>query len=314
MPEITVVIPLYNKGSHIARTINTILSQTFQDFEVIVQDDGSTDNGAEIVKGFKDPRIRLIQQDNHGVSIARNRAADNATSDLIAFLDADDEWEPSHLETLIRLRKKYPGAGIYATSYKFCQPDGTVRKADFKYIPDPPWEGIISNYFKSSIFGDPPVWTSATAIPKNIFFEMGGFKKYCGFMEDSDLWGRIALKYPVAFSWDGNGIYHLDATNRICNQKEPVEDDIFNIFARNALKKGDINADLVDDIEEYIALKQIVLAWRNIEAGRRDLAKYNLDDCNTQYHKQLKIWTLLWSNVPTTVYRTIQSVKKAVGS
>ena len=73
VPAVSVVIPLYNKGPYIARALNSVLAQTFQDFEVIVVDDGSTDDGAEIVRGFKDLQIRLIQQKNQGVSAARNR-------------------------------------------------------------------------------------------------------------------------------------------------------------------------------------------------------------------------------------------------
>jgi len=116
VPAVSVVIPLYNKGPHIARALNSVLAQTFQDFEVIVVDDGSTDDGAEVVRGVDDPRIRLIQQENRGVSAARNRGIEAARAELIAFLDADDEWLAEHLETIIRLRRNALEVGIYATS------------------------------------------------------------------------------------------------------------------------------------------------------------------------------------------------------
>ena len=90
MPEVSTVIPLYNKGPHIERAIRSVLGQMFQDIEIIVIDDGSTYNGACVVKDISDPRIRLIQQENARVSAARNRGIKEANADLIAFLDADD--------------------------------------------------------------------------------------------------------------------------------------------------------------------------------------------------------------------------------
>ena len=88
-----VVIPLYNKEVYIKNTLNSVLAQTIKDFEIIVVNDGSTDKSAEVVKSLSDPRIRLINQVNAGVSVARNRGINEAKADLIAFLDGDDEWK-----------------------------------------------------------------------------------------------------------------------------------------------------------------------------------------------------------------------------
>lgn len=190
MPGVSIVIPLYNKGPHIARALNSALTQTLQDFEVIVVDDGSTDNGANIVMDFNDPRIRLVQQENMGVSAARNRGVYESTSDFIAFLDADDEWMSSHLETILRLRNMYPEAGMYATAYKINMPNRKTLRPCYKFISNAPWEGIIPNYFKSAALGDPPVCSSSVAIPKKIFIEVGGFSQAYCWGEDGDLWGK----------------------------------------------------------------------------------------------------------------------------
>ena len=90
---ISVVIPLYNKEKQIKRTIQSVLTQTFQDFEIVIVNDGSTDNSTIEVEKIKDSRIRLIHQENAGVSAARNKGIEEAKYELIALLDADDEWK-----------------------------------------------------------------------------------------------------------------------------------------------------------------------------------------------------------------------------
>ena len=102
---ISIVIPLYNKEKQIAHTLQSVFAQTFQDFEIVIVDDGSTDNSVMEVKKFDDPRVLLIQQSNAGVSAARNRGIEEANGELIAFLDADDEWMPEFLQTILQLKK-----------------------------------------------------------------------------------------------------------------------------------------------------------------------------------------------------------------
>jgi glycosyltransferase involved in cell wall biosynthesis len=95
---ISVIIPLYNKAHTIVNTLNTVLRQTFQDFEIVIVNDGSTDNGVEVITtAFNDVRIKIINQANGGVSGARNTGADAAQYNYLAFLDADDEWKLGYL-------------------------------------------------------------------------------------------------------------------------------------------------------------------------------------------------------------------------
>src|ERR1041385_1644883 len=109
----SVVIPLYNKSTHVVKTINSVLNQTFEIFELIVINDGSTDDGPDKVKGFSDKRIRLINQTNAGVSQARNKGVDLASYEYIAFLDADDWWDIHFLEEMKGLIEKYSEAALY---------------------------------------------------------------------------------------------------------------------------------------------------------------------------------------------------------
>lgn len=106
---ISVVIPLYNKAHTITRSLTSVMRQEFTDFEVIVIDDGSTDNGRDIIlSNFQDSRIKVIPQQNAGVSAARNRGVTESHGDYIAFLDADDEWHPQYLSYIVRAISRYP--------------------------------------------------------------------------------------------------------------------------------------------------------------------------------------------------------------
>lgn len=113
-PRFSVIIPLYNKAHTILRTLNTVLCQTYTDFEIVIIDDGSTDNGAQIIESsLKDARVNIVRQNNKGVSAARNRGVKESKGDYIAFLDADDEWLPSYLEKVVEAIEKFPCHAIY---------------------------------------------------------------------------------------------------------------------------------------------------------------------------------------------------------
>ncbi|MDN7012324.1 glycosyltransferase family 2 protein [Methanoculleus sp. FWC-SCC3] len=307
LPAVSVVIPLYNKGPYITRAINSVLAQTVREFEVIVVDDGSTDDGAEVVGGFGDPRIRLIRQENRGVSAARNRGIEAARGELVAFLDADDEWMPRHLEALLRLREKYPQAGAYGTAYLITGNGSTIQTPSYSAaIPPEPWEGLLPNYFSDAILGSPPISSSIVAVPRCILNEVGGFNTGAWYGEDVDLWGRIALKYPIAFTWDGMGIYHTEASNRACNRREPILEHAFVASARNALQAGEVPPELTESVLEFVASRQIQIACRNLEAGRPDLARNNLKGCKTRRLWRSKWRALILAHIPSGVYLALR--------
>lgn len=114
--KFSIIIPLYNKERMILRTLYSVLTQTYENFEIIIIDDGSTDKSVELIsKKCADDRIHLIRQKNSGVSSARNRGIESATGHYIAFLDADDEWMPYYLENVVMAIEKYPDAALYST-------------------------------------------------------------------------------------------------------------------------------------------------------------------------------------------------------
>lgn len=195
MQYFSVVIPLYNKEKYIQNTLESVLKQTFVDFEIIIVNDGSTDTSEAIVKQFTDNRIRYYKTENQGAADARNFGIDKASADYIAFIDADDLWFENHLETLKNLIEKYPNSGIYASRYQLIFKNKSVFIPSYFEISSD-YMGPIEDYFLSSLYY--AVASSISiVIPKNVFIKIGGFKNFITSGQDIDMWARIALKYPV---------------------------------------------------------------------------------------------------------------------
>jgi len=306
----SVIIPLHNKGPYIARAIESVLKQTIQDFEIIVIEGGSEDGGPEIVKDFIDSRIHFLEQQGKGVSNARNEAVHFSKNEYIAFLDADDEWMPHHLETILRLIKKFPEAGMFTNAYKLSTKEGKISWALYTCIPDAPWEGLMPDYFLSGALGNAPVKTSVVVIPKKIYYEMGGFPEGYWYGEDADLFGKIALKYPVAFSWEFGAIYHTEALNRACDREYPhTYEEPFVKTARHALMNGDVRPELIDSVNEYITIKEIYRAIWYIHYGNLKAARMILKQCTTKLQNNKKRKLLILATLPSPVYFFLRSMK-----
>lgn len=143
---ISVVIPLYNKETSIAQSLNSILSQSYQDFEVVIVDDGSTDSSVPIVESIKDPRIRLIKQENGGPSKARNEGVRNAKGDWILFIDADDEMLPGTIECFAQKIKEVPNIKFFCASfYREINGNATLVNS-YK-------DGVVKNPYKQHCLG-----------------------------------------------------------------------------------------------------------------------------------------------------------------
>ena len=197
---ITVVIPLYNKEKQVMKTVVSLQAQKFGAFEVVIVDDGSTDQSYRIIAGVRDKRFRVVRQANQGVSAARNRGIAEAQSDIIAFLDADDEWFPDHLETILWLRGKYSNCDAFATNYIFKESETSWRTTKLRGFPRGFADGVLDNYFATAAKGDPPLWTSATAITKQALESIGGFPVGIASGEDLLTWARLAVCYRISYT------------------------------------------------------------------------------------------------------------------
>lgn len=191
---ITVVIPLYNKESTIQETITTVLNQTFTDFELVIVDDGSSDNSVAVVKNtFDDSRIKMFTQVNQGVSIARNQGVFHSKYDLIAFLDADDLWEPYYLEYMMKSYKMFPDAGMYCCAGLVKNGDGKIYERKAQLINSP--ISIIDFFHNPHVF----LHTSSTVVKKDKFFMAGAFPEGMIRNEDYALFFSVALISQVIY-------------------------------------------------------------------------------------------------------------------
>lgn len=210
LPRISVVIPLYNKRATVGRAIRSVLSQTVADFEVVVVDDGSTDGGLEVVRAFVDPRIRSVIQTNEGVSAARNRGINESSCDLIAFLDADDEWLSTFLDGVLSLKSMFPEAGIYATSYFLQSSDGLRRERVIRGLENSTEQCLLNDYFSIASRSNPPVHSSSVAAWKGDLLAIGGFPVGVRAGEDLLTWARLAACKPVALFQAPLAVFHQD--------------------------------------------------------------------------------------------------------
>ena len=227
----SVIIPLYNKVPYVRKALDSIVSQTYKDWECIVINDGSSDNSLEVVKNFVDEfkiydfRFKIVDQPNAGVAAARNNGVKVSSGDYVCFLDADDWWKPTFLEEMDKLIEEYPDAGLYATNYIYFKPGKTHVALNLPrgYMNYP------EAYLQS---GAMPVTSITTCMPRKVFDEMGGFPVGIKFGEDFLLWAKTAMHYKVAFCEKPLAYYNNDIPDTMRatrNLHAPEHHMLFNL-------------------------------------------------------------------------------------
>ena len=218
-PFFSIIIPLYNKEGYVGDTLESVRTQQYDDYEVVVVDDGSTDGGAALVESYaaKDPRIRLITQANGGVSVARNRGMSEANGTYYAFLDADDSWAPEHLTELKALAEAYPEAGMLGTAYQRCFNSGPSASLVLAHLEGQ--RGLVDDYFKY-VAQAQFIYTSSIAVAAWAMKDVSGFPEGVRNGEDLDLWTRLALRWPVAYSGKVTVNYACGVVGQATNSDE----------------------------------------------------------------------------------------------
>jgi glycosyltransferase involved in cell wall biosynthesis len=207
----SVVVPLYNKGQSIRQALESILGQTFKPSEIIVVDDGSTDNGPDVVREFTEQGVCLIGQSNQGVSAARNFGISSSKCEYIAFLDADDFWLPGHLEAVRSLILSHPQAALFSTAHVIRR-QGRYRRP-YSVFPNE-WQGLVPDFFQAYSKGLGLVNSSTAVVRRAALMQVGGFPVGIRRGEDIIVWSKLALLHPIAHVEAVTAIYDQQAENR----------------------------------------------------------------------------------------------------
>ncbi|MEE0947712.1 MAG: glycosyltransferase family 2 protein [Bacteroidales bacterium] len=216
--KISVVIPLYNKRNCIRETLNSVFNQSYTDFEVLVVDDGSTDESLEVVKEFKDERLRIIEKSNTGVSATRNVGIAAASNDWIAFLDADDVWTSFHLETLVKLHERFPEAEVLCSNYeKFSSNESYIDKLES--LNQKMTCFIVKDYYERLLSGRHVIASSTALVKKDCLEKVGGFDQRLIKGEDLDCWAKLYESFTMAQTEFITAFYRLDPTDGNATKK-----------------------------------------------------------------------------------------------
>ncbi|MBD2250025.1 glycosyltransferase family 2 protein [Nostoc parmelioides] len=191
MPKVSVVIPAYNAMKYLPATVESVLQQTFTDIEILIINDGSSDNIIAWTTQITDPRVQVISQENQGLSGARNTGINHASGEYIAFIDADDLWLPTKLEKQVKCLDNYPQAGLVYTWTAWTdetgKPTGVIVASDVEgYV----WEQMVVN---------DKISNGSSAMVRRICFDkVGLFDTELTSSEDRDMWIRLAAHYHFA--------------------------------------------------------------------------------------------------------------------
>tara|TARA_R110000850_G_scaffold264954_2_gene394285 strand:- start:2489 stop:3364 length:876 start_codon:yes stop_codon:yes gene_type:complete len=188
MATVSVVTPTYNRARFLPDAVSSVLAQTYGDFELIILDDGSSDDTREVLEPFlADRRVRYFYQKNQGQSHARNHALDQAAGEFIAFLDSDDLWEPSKLEKQLAVFKSNPNVDIVHGDEATIDEQGVVNSLENMNR----YSGGITRY----LLADNSVSITTALVRRRCFDEMGGFDTSVGVADDYELWLRFSARY-----------------------------------------------------------------------------------------------------------------------
>jgi glycosyltransferase involved in cell wall biosynthesis len=302
-PLVTVVTPAYNIAKYVGETVDSVLRQSFHDFEYLVVDDGSTDNSVDVVKAHvgDDPRFRLVQGEHRGVGAARNAGIREAKGQYIAFLDADDRWHPKFLERQLQLIQSLPpDVGAVFCRSRLVLENGTLVFLQWQRAGRYDFDDVLVN-------SNPARNGSSLLIRKSCFADVGGFDEDLHRLEDLDMWLRIAANSKTPVLW-GSKYFLVDMRLRSDSRSRD---------------RGDVQAALHDMLESQTAklrrlpaglayVRPAVVAFKY--GGNDDLAEYWAGRARSVGNGRLArtvpgIRLLFWDILPRPARSAVRSVQ-----
>ena len=308
----SIIIPVYNKGPHVRRSISSVLNQTFQDFDLIVVNDASSDNSLEEMEKFDDPRIRIFQRKQRGPGgyAARNLGIREAKGKWISFLDADDEWFSSHLTNMYELARKFPDCHFLSCGWKIVDPTG--RSYNNKYYDENKARGphriTLLQYLAYCVENKCPTHTDVGCI-RNTDIALDLFPDgHASRGGDLHAWiSYLAQCKELAWSPTVGAVYHQNSVNMVTksapatvNLQKKITKDVETLVSRAEMRM----------LRKY-SNRRIFSAWtiqKQANENTFSLASnlyWNGDwsFCLTQS---------LWSLLPASVTRTFVKLKQVI--
>ena len=298
----SVIMPLYNKAPYVTKAIESVLAQTFHDYELIIVDDGSKDDSAAMARQAIEGQghCRLVQQGNAGVSMARNNGVSVSNGDYLCFLDADDWWEPAFLEEMSGLIDAFPDAGIYGTNYRIVD-EVKHKTRDAVMGVEEDFEKGCVNYFKAyakSFYM--PLWTGAVCVPRKVFDESSGFKPALKMGEDFDLWVRIVLNHKMALLNKPLSNYNQDVNvnmRAIGTLPDPSSQFAFCADYLNTEKARDPELKFVVEMVQIACLRSYYLSSQYHKRAKEVLDLLDLGAHKDMYYAAYLHHPVLWTRM-----------------
>lgn len=327
-PKVSVVIPSYNCAPYLPETVESVLAQTYTDFELIVVDDGSTDETLEVLKPYEN-RIRLHSQANRGASAARNSGVKIATGELVAFLDADDVWLPEKLAMQVKVFEREPDIGVCFTNYLefgdadeehgFDEGGGKLYRIPRRAIGDDAYVITSPSLFEEFLlYGANPCWTSTVVVRRKCLDLVGLFdERYVKpSVEDTQLWLRLAKYFPFGY------VDRILAKRRVRKARYYVNPDEHyqNIFSTTTHMLENLHRWIPLSERECRALHRRIAQYR-FAWGYFEFSRYCLEAARANLQASLRAafsWKALYYFVltflPISGLRLLRSLKHMMAS
>jgi len=285
-PFVSIIMPAYNAENFISKSIQSILSQSYQHWELIVINDGSKDNTSSVVKNFDNKRIILLEQENGGVSKARNRGIQNAKGDYIAFLDSDDLWLENKLEIQVKYMLDNPNVVLSYMDYSSFIGDDVVVKNKQLYP-------FVINNLNERLLVFNFIATLTVMVKSNILKEIGGFDIQLFGPEDWDLWIKVSQKGEIGYANENLALYREHNAGISKNKKRQLEEE-YKVLKRYILQG------------ENQKLKKYALWFYNLKLANFYFSQRDLKSFSDSYLKMIKLIPLKIENFTYPLKRLLR--------